>query len=241
MPSPLKLSIVVPCYNEEKNISLILEKFREILKNQNEIELILVDNGSSDSTGSAIDREIKRQECSFARKVTVAQNQGYGFGVMTGLRESQGGVLAWTHADLQTDPGDVLRAYRLYQNEAKGNQKTLVKGYRVNRKISEKIISLGMQTLACLILHQPFSEINAQPKLFPRELLQWMNDPPNDFSLDLYLLWTALKNGFRVFTIPVYFKERIYGEAKGGAGNLRARWDLIQKTFKSILNLKQRA
>lgn len=237
----IKLSIIVPCYNEEKNIPFILERFSSILKNRNDIELILVDNGSSDKTGETIDLEIGKKNYSFAKKVVVKENQGYGFGILCGLKLAGGDVLAWTHADLQTDPEDVLKAYEIYNQKVESSNKILIKGFRKNRKLLEKFFSFGMQILSSMCLGVYLSEVNAQPKLFSREFYNLFKSPPYDFSLDLYILYLAKKNNYKIVTIPVYFKDRIYGEAKGGGGSdLRTKWKLIKRTFKYIFELKEK-
>jgi NDP-sugar pyrophosphorylase family protein len=240
LKTSVKLSIVVPCYNEEKNIPFIVERFSAILNDRKDIELVLVDNGSSDKTGEIIDIEIKKHNLN-AKKVIVKQNQGYGFGILSGLNEASGDVLSWTHADLQTDPEDVLKAYELYNGEAKIHSKVFVKGHRKNRKLTEKFFSFGMQILSSLCIGVYLSEVNAQPKLFSREFYKLFKSPPYDFSLDLYVLYLAKKNNYKIFTLPVYFKDRIYGEAKGGGGSdLKTKWKLIKRTFKYILELKEK-
>ncbi len=239
--SPVRLSIIVPCYNEEKNIPLVLANFNRALAGREAMELLLVDNGSRDGTGKVMDAEIIRQKCNFARKVIVPQNRGYGFGILSGLKEARGEVLAWTHADLQTDPEDVLRAYHCYLEKAGGHDKILVKGHRQNRKPAEKLFSFGMQVFSSMMLGTWLEEINAQPKLFPRKLYENMRNPPQDFSLDLYLLYWAKKLGYKIVSIPVYFKERLYDEAKGGGSGFRPRWKLIQRTFRYVCDLSQKA
>lgn len=238
--SAVKLSVVVPCYNEEKNIPGLVEHFAGALSGEPGVELLLVDNGSTDATGRVIDEALGRKGLAFARKVTVEKNLGYGFGILSGLREARGAVLAWTHADLQTDPGDVLRAYRIYQEKAPAGP-LIVKGRRKNRKASEKLLSLGMQFVASAALGTWLDEVNAQPKLFPREFFDSFRDPPRDFSLDLYLLYQAKKSGCRIVSMPVYFKERRFGEAKGGSGSaLKVRWKLIRRSFAYIFELRRR-
>ncbi len=240
MQTEVKLSIVVPCYNEEKNVPFLVEHFGNAFKKQSGIELLLVDNGSKDNTGHCIEEEIKRQGLSFARKVHVEINRGYGFGILAGLKEAHGEVLAWTHADLQTDPADVLRAYKLYQDSE--NRQIFVKGYRENRKIAEMFFSLGMQLLSSLALGAWLSEVNAQPKLFSRVFYEQMVvDAPLDFSLDLYALYLAKKQNYSIISMPVYFNKRQYGEAKGGSGSsLKTRFNLIKRTFIYIFELRSK-
>ncbi|HRG76152.1 MAG TPA: glycosyltransferase family 2 protein, partial [Leptospiraceae bacterium] len=99
----MKLSIVVPCYNEEKNIPLVLEKFQSVIK-RDDVEVILVNNGSKDNSQLVLNELIPKY--SFARTVLVEVNQGYGFGILSGLKEAKGDYIGWTHADMQTDPYD---------------------------------------------------------------------------------------------------------------------------------------
>lgn len=238
---PVGLSVVIPCYNEEKNIPTVLKNFARSFEGRSDLELVIVDNGSRDESARVIEEETRRHGYGFVRKVRVEKNQGYGFGILAGLKEAWGDLLAWTHADLQTDPADVLKAYRLYLNEAGKGAGVLVKGFRRNRALSERIFSFGMQTLASLTLGAPLSEINAQPKLFPRALYEAMKHPPHDFSLDLYLLYAARRLGYKIVTLDVDFKNRLYGEAKGGGGSdFKTRWKLLKRTWQYIFELKDR-
>lgn len=235
----IELSIVVPCFNEEKNIPVILKNFNNLNTKLKDFELILVDNGSTDATGKIIDIETYKNNYKFVRKVTVRENIGYGFGIASGLKEAKGKILAWTHADLQTDPEDVIRAYNLYLKNRNDNNKILIKGYRKNRKLVETLFSFGMQILASVSLGTYLSEINAQPKLFPRSFYNLMKNPPYDFSLDLYVLYLAKKEGYKLIPVSVSFKDRLYGVPKGGGGSdIKTKWNLIKRTFKYIFELR---
>ncbi|HTL48109.1 MAG TPA: glycosyltransferase family 2 protein [Verrucomicrobiae bacterium] len=237
MPDAPELSIVVPCYNEEKNVPRLVERFASALAGRSGVEVVFVDNGSKDGTGAALDAAVSRH--AFVRKAVVPENQGYGFGILCGLREARGQVLAWTHADLQADPSDVLKAYDAYRAAARETQKVLVKGHRRGRKPSEKFFSWGMQVLAGLALGFAVEEVNAQPKLFPRLFLGELENPPHDFSLDLYVLYMAEKKGYKIISIPVFFEERLHGEAKGGSGSSwPVRWKLMKRSFAYIFELR---
>lgn len=234
----IDLSIVVPCFNEEKNIPFILDNFNILIADKPHIELILVDNGSTDNTSNLIDQEILKNNYKFVKKVTVNKNIGYGFGILTGLKEAKGKILSWTHADLQTDPQDVLRAYEVYTEKVKKEAKVFLKGHRKSRRFLEKFFSCGMELLSSLCLGKCLLEINAQPKLFSRDFYNLMKTPPNDFSLDLYVLYLARREGYKIISIPVFFKKRLYCEAKGGGGDFKSRWKLIKRTFKYIFELR---
>lgn len=231
------LSIIIPCYNEAGNIPLIFTRLRETLDERNDIEIILVDNGSQDTSSAVFAQEMAKGDSRF-RVVTVPVNQGYGYGITQGLEAARGDVLAWTHADMQTDPKDVLTAFDLYRSLPPG--KYIVKGKRRNRPMLETVFTFGMQVIASLALNVVLDDVNAQPKLFSRIFYtkHIRDGAPKDFSLDLYLLYQARKNGFDIVTIPVVFAKRQHGEAKGG-GSWKTRIKLIRRTFSYIFQLRR--
>ena len=65
--------------------------------------------------------------------------------------------------------------------------------------------------LATVVLATPLSDINGQPKVFPRQFLQELTRPPHDFTLDLYVLYRARRAGWRIDTVPVDFEKRLHG------------------------------
>jgi glycosyltransferase involved in cell wall biosynthesis len=235
-----KLSVVIPCYNEEKNLPHIMAKLSVLLrdKTHEECEVILVDNGSTDNSAQVFVDLLKGIEENI-RVVKVDKNQGYGYGILYGLKQATGSFLAWTHADLQTDPADVFKALDIYLLAPK--RPVLVKGYRKNRKLSEAFFSWCMGLISSVFLKARLTEINAQPKLFHRDFYEAIvKDAPYDFSLDLYFLFKAKKQGL-IIDFPVFFLPRLYGEAKGGSGSsLKTRIKLIKRTLKYIGELRGR-
>lgn len=232
------LSIVIPCYNERENLEILLSRLDEVI-DKSYTELIIVDNGSSDNTWDYL--EMIKDRYKYLKLVKVTENIGYGNGIIQGINCASGNVLAWTHADLQSDPEDVVRAYNLYEKISKTEPKIFVKGYRKKRGPIEKFFSIGMQLLASVTLGTYFSEINAQPKLFPRALFNNLKDAPNDFSFELYVLYVAKKEGYKIISLPVDIKKRLYGKAKGGEGSdFKTRLKLMQRTVKYIFELRSK-
>ena len=173
----------------------------------------------------------------WARLVEVPVNQGYGFGILKGLRDTRGTYVGWTHADSQYDPSIVLEGFRTL--ELAGNpEQSFLQGSRKKRGWFDSFFTAGMTAIAQLLLGTKVRDINAQPKLFPRTFLASMKDPPGDFSLDLYALVIARRLGMEQLYLPVIFGKRIHGEAKGG-GSLRLKWKLTKRTFAFILRLRR--
>ena len=125
-------------------------------------------------------------------------------------------VLAWTHADLQTDPVDVVTGFKMYL--ANQTENLVVKGRRKNRPLLDSFLTWGMQVFCLFSIKVSLTDINAQPKIFSNQFYQSFlrENAPADFSLDLFLLYQARINDFKIVDFPVSFDRRKLGVAKGG-------------------------
>lgn len=230
----MKLTIVIPCYNEARNIPLILKRFGQVLQ-RSDVELLLVENGSTDDSGRILDAQLPDYPC--ARKVTVRVNQGYGYGILAGLREAKGDYVGWTHADMQTDPYDTVRALDVI--EQRGCPENIyVKGRRKGRPLRDAAFSFGMGVFESLYLGEWLWEVNAQPNIFHRSFFQSWANPPHDFSLDLYALYMARKAHLQLIRMEVVFPERIHGHSSWNTG-LAAKWKFIKRTLEFSARLKK--
>ncbi len=232
-----RYSIVLPCYNEAATLPSLADRFAEVLHNRTDVEVVFVDNGSRDDSAAVLARELARPGRGFGRMVTVPVNQGYGFGILAGLRVATGEFVGWTHADSQYDPAVVLAGFDVLTRSA-APDRSFLQGRRVGRNWFDGLFTAGMSMVASLALGTRVRDVNAQPKLFPRHFLELMNRAPHDFSLDLYALFVARRHGFRVLELPVVFGRRLHGEAKGG-GSVALKWKLTKRTWAFILQLRR--
>jgi glycosyltransferase involved in cell wall biosynthesis len=229
-----KYSVVIPCYNERENIPVILERFEKALSGQDvDAEVILVDNGSSDGSAAVIGGLLPKYP--FAKTARVEVNQGYGYGILCGLKAATGDYIGWTHADMQTDPADVVEAFRLAEGSS---APVYIKGRRKGRSVFDVFFTFGMSCFETLILGKPLFDINAQPNIFPRYFFEGWKHPPNDFSLDLYAYYMALKSGLAMKRFPVRFPTRIHGESHWNTG-LASKWTFIKRTVDFSFKLKK--
>ena len=232
------LSIIIPCFNEATNITIVLQQLKKIVEQSIYfIEVIVIDGGSTDSTPQELEELFKILPDKNFKLILNKTRQGYGADINQALLVATGNILSWTHADMQTDPQDIMKALELYKKHEDKN--IIVKGKRKNRKLSEAFFTFGMQIIVLFLLKKYLTDINAQPKLFSKNFYdQYIkNNAPSDFSLDLYLLYQARINNYQILEIPVYFKKRLHGEAKGG-GSFKTKIKLIIRTFKYIVQIK---
>ena len=231
------LSVILPCYNESSNIVGIISSIKSALQGRNDVEIILVDNGSTDSTPQVMEQALQGEHNKQFKTLRIEKNIGYGHGIMAGVRIASGEVIAWTHADLQTDPADVLEAYKIFVDHPE-YPNCILKGRRVGRNPLDTLFTGGMSILSTLLLREHFSDVNAQPKMFHRNFLEKLTESPKDFSLDLYLLYQARVQKYQILEHHVNFGKRLFGESKGG-GTLKGKLRLIQRTWKYMIKLKR--
>lgn len=229
------LSIVLPCYNEIKSLPILLKKANYLVDNYS-IQIIFLNNGSTDSTQNLIDNQVSKKGILFAK---LNKNKGYGFGLKYAMKFCEGEYIGWTHADLQTDLFDLIRAYETLKKYKRINSesKFILKGIRYGRPLSEQIISFGMSIISrTLFFPRPIYEINAQPSIFHNSLLPIINSGPNDYGLDIYVFINSFFEDIRVIRIPVLFPKREFGTSHWNKG-LYSKLTLIKKQFLLIIKI----
>lgn len=231
----MKLSIILPCYNEAKNIPLILEKFASVIKRP-DIEILLVNNGSKDTSQEVLDQLIPK--FFFAKVIKIEVNQGYGFGITSGLREAKGEYIGYMHADMQTDPADSIKALEIIERQ-QNPENCFVKGDRKGRSLFDLFFTIGMSLFETIYLSTKLWDINAQPNIFHKSFFKNIKDNcPKDFSLDLYFLYMAKKKKLNIIRFDVIFPDRMFGSSNWNTG-IASKWKFIKRTIQYSMKLKK--
>lgn len=228
----MRISLVIPCYNEAPNLPALIESASRLT--DNEVEVVFVDNGSQDSTRSILQGAVIHNP--LFKLVELDENLGYGGGILAGLRVAGSEVLGWTHADLQTNPLDVLRAISFFESDSPN---VFVKGLRLKRRPTERMFTLGMSIFESVLFFRVLRDINAQPTLFYRSFYESWVEPPSDFSLDLFSLVRAREANLKVHRIPVQFPERLHGSSNWNF-SMRSRLEFVVRTISYSLRLRLR-
>lgn len=208
----LDLSIAIPFFNEEKNVRDVVNS---IVKNVKRLginyEIILVNNGSTDATTEIIDSLIKKNKN--LRKVSLAKNQGYGGGILSGLKIARGSIIGFIDGDGQFGNENVVEAYRKMINE----NLDLCKGFRIRREdsIARNIMSIFYNLIVRLLFFANIHDINAKPKLMKKECYKNLKLKSKDWFIDTEIMLTAKKKGYKYGEIPLEYKKR-----KGGKSSL---------------------
>ena len=227
----IQAQIVIPCFNEAAGLLNLIDECLAVVKlSNNALGFILVNNGSKDGSQEIFNEFVGRYPN--IKIVNLSLNQGYGGGILAGLRSSNAQIIGWTHADLQTPLVDCLEATKVINAGA-----TFVKGWRKGRPVSERIFSRGMGVFVSALFGSRLEEVNAQPTLFNRNFFERWQNPPTDFTLDLYALVMAVKNGLKIRRIDVQFPPRQFGQSKWNIG-IKSRIQFIKHTIKYSIELR---
>ena len=169
-----KISLIIPCYNEEGNIKYLFKNFKKLKVFKN-LEIVLVDNGSKDLTYNTILSHKKKNKNLNIKIMRVKRNIGFGNGVFQGLKKSKGDYLCYTHADREAKISEIIKVIKIISKNL--NTNFLIKGKRVNRiknnwKLIHEFFSRSCDLTLSIILFSILPDIHAQPNAFPRKLLK---------------------------------------------------------------------
>src|SRR5881296_1147062 len=209
----MKLSIVVPVYNEKRTIDQILER---IEKTPYEKEIIVVDDCSKDGTREVL-RQMEVSGCfPSARFFYHPLNQGEGAALRTGIAVATGDIVIVQDADLEYDPAQ----YGTLIEPIAGGLADVVYGSRFLSGPHRVLFfwhSLGNQVLT--LLSNMFSDLNLTDmetgfKAFRRELFSQITIEENRFGVEPELTAKVARLGCRLYEVPISYSGRDYSEGK---------------------------
>lgn len=159
----IKVSVIIPAYNEEGAIGKVCRELIEYL-DMEESEIIVVDDGSTDNTAKIV------EQIRSVRLVRHRKNRGYGSGIRTGTKEAKGDIVVWYDADGQHRPEDLLQVIQKMQEE---NLDYCI-GVRGKDSFQEKSRRLGKSVLRLflrVVTGEESSDFNSGLRAFRRKLL----------------------------------------------------------------------
>ncbi len=202
------ISLAIPLYDEEENVEVVATELIESFEAAGiEYELLLVDNGSRDKTGELIDNLAAKN--SAVRKVVVPTNQGFGWGVICGLKEAKGSLIGFMGGDRQILAQDVIKVARL----SLSGDWDLSKVVRVTRHDGfQRLMVTGIYNLLFRVLFGcSRKDINGTPKIMRRSLYEKFTLESKDWFIDAEVMLKALALKASFGEVEVEFHQREKG------------------------------
>ncbi len=241
----VKLSIIVPVYNEVDTIAEILRRVRAVdLKVsvgygsevgsvvEIEREIVVVDDGSTDGT-----RELLRQlhEPAETEILWHDENQGKGAAVRTGLQHATGDIMLIQDADLEYDPRDYPSLLQpILENRSQVVYGSRFRGGPTRAMFFWHMVGNRLLTLVTNVLYDSIlSDMETCYKVFTREVAEQLDLRASGWGFDPEITAQVLKLGYRIYEVPITYTGREFEEGKkiGWRDGLTVLWTLLKYRF----------
>lgn len=226
-----KVSVIIPAFNEEKNIAEIVRRVQKVIVPGIEKEIIVVDDASGDGTRNIL----KGLEgvCS----VLHERNHGKGAAITTGISKASGDIILIQDADLEYDPEDYEKVIRPLAEGACDvvmGSRFLTEKPRFFTKNGDPFFShfvgnLMIIWLTNFLFGRKFTDYEGCYKAFTRTVALTIPVEAKDFAFDNELICKSLRRGYTICEVPIRYHPRIYSEGK------KIRWQHGVKILWTIL------
>jgi len=207
----IRLTAIVPVYNEETTVEAVVKRLHQVPL---EVEIVAVNDGSSDGTGEILDRLLRDGEVQ--QVVHQPENRGKGAAVRAGIAAATGHVVVVQDADLEYDPAELptlLDPIRLGKADAvygsrfqSGPRRVLFFWHAVGNRF--------LTLLSNMLTDLNLSDMETCYKMVRADLLKSLRLTSNRFGIEVELTARLAKSGARIWEIPISYSGRTYAEGK---------------------------
>ncbi len=204
----MKLSVIIPVYNEEKTLREIIDRVRTV---DLEKEIVIVDDGSGDKTRQILD-SLQDATIKVIRHTT---NKGKGAAIRTALDYISGDVCIIQDGDLEYEPQDYLKLIQPIEN----GQADIVYGSRFlsQTKVTTPfhyLVNWFLTFCTNLLFGCGLTDMETCYKLFKTNVIKGLDLKSDGFEIEAELTAKAVRNGYKIQEIPILYHARDYHEGK---------------------------
>lgn len=227
-----KLSVVIPAYNERHTVENLLRRVaRAPLPEELALEIVVVDDGSSDGTRDLL-RELEAKAEPPFRLIEHPHNRGKGAALRTGFEQAAGDIVLVQDADLEYNPRDYpVLLQPILDNEADvvygsrflgGPHRVLFFWHYVGNRL--------LTTLSNMFTDLNLSDMETCYKVFRAEILQRLTLVSNRFGIEPEITAKIAKAKVRIYEVPISYHGRTYAEGKkiGWRDGVSAIWAILR-------------
>ena len=210
----LKLSVIIPVYNEEKTIDAVIGSVQKVALKDIKKEIIVVDDFSTDNT-----RKILLGLMDSNLKIFFHQkNQGKGTAIRTGLKHVTGDIILIQDADLEYNPSEYGKLLRPIiednKNVVYGTRLEYIKHNVKNMNRLHFIGNVFLTYITNLLYNTKITDMETGYKVFRKDVIDKINIKAKRFDFEPEITAKILKKGYTICEVPITFKARKFNEGK---------------------------
>ncbi len=204
----VKVSIVIPCYNEEETVVKVVNKIKT-LKLEHNVEIIVIDDCSTDHSTSLI------SSMDDVKLIRHKSNLGKGAAIRTGITNASGDILIIQDADLEYDPMDIPQLLQpildgkadvVLGSRFKGHINSMTKSHWIGNKF--------LTFMTSILFGRKITDVMTGYKVFRKQIFDDWEIESNDFQVEVELVTKILEKKYRIVEVPIRYTYREKGESK---------------------------
>ncbi|MGE3909348.1 MAG: glycosyltransferase family 2 protein [Chloroflexota bacterium] len=212
MERTLKLSIIIPCYNERSTVETLLDQVRAVDIGDIEKEIVIVDDFSTDGTRDILKEQAKRGDVQLH---FLPHNQGKGAACREGLKHATGDILLIQDADLEYDPADYPILLRpilngrtkvVYGSRFLGEHKAMYFWHAVGNQLLTLITNILFDTT--------LTDMETCYKVFTKDIGDRLRLRSDRWGFDPEITAKIMRMGHRIYEVPISYTGREHWEGK---------------------------
>ncbi len=224
-----EIEIIIPIFNDFESLEVLLSRISEV--ESSNIKFLIVDNGSTDPRVMQLLKNLSDKY----RSISLANNAGFGGGILSGIRNSNSEWVGWMPGNLKIDPRDIP----IFVKDFSYAPTSLLKATRIGRSTTANFKTFLAGFIQSILLKKKMLDTGGTPTICHRDFILSLQNPPTSYVFESFILYMARKKRITVIRPKIHYGQRLFGTSHWQNG-LNAEFKLMREILVSSKHWKLR-